>query len=126
MSDRRNVSRQKSLLRGFVYFDNSPSAVECVVRDISETGARLKFQNFPAIADTLELHVPVKGQKFRANVEWHEDGEIGIAFFDASEPSNAAPPAGELFARMNRLEAEIAGLKKLVNRLQQNASHSAA
>ncbi len=122
MIDKRNAARQKSLLRGFVYFGSSPSAFECVVHDISETGARLKFQNPPPTIDTLELHIPIKGQTIRAKVRWHESDEIGIVFMNASNPISAQPTEGELIARVSRLEAEITVLKHLVKRLQQNTA----
>jgi hypothetical protein len=65
MKEQRQAPRQKSFLRGFVYFGNSPSAVDCLVRDISDTGARLKFSGgFPA-ADIIDLHIPIKGHPSR-------------------------------------------------------------
>ncbi len=119
MSERRQASRQKSFLRGLVYFGNSPSAADCVVRDMSDTGARLKFSGPITATDTIELHIPVKGQTLRGKVKWRETDEIGIAFVtDAS-----AQPAHdeELTARVERLEGEIAALKLMIRRLQRPA-----
>lgn len=121
MSDKRGAARQKSLLRGFVYFGNSPSAVECIVRDISETGARLKFQNLPIIADALDLHIPAKGHTLHADVKWYQRDEIGVAFVKASALGDPCAVDGELSERVKRLEVEIAALKQLVRRLQQNS-----
>jgi PilZ domain-containing protein len=122
MSDKRTAVRQKTLLRGFVYFGGSPTAAECVVRDISETGARLKFQNPPTAADTLDLHIPVKGQTIRATLKWAKGDEVGIAFL--AIPTLAGPQAmnDELSDRVNRLEMEIASLKQLIRSLQKTSA----
>jgi len=137
MVERRDALRQKSLLRGIVYFNGGNCAVECIVRDVSETGARLKFQRPPTAANVLDLHIPNKGQRLRANVRWHQNDEIGVAFEStlissesalvSSVPqlSAAAVPTadnGDLAKRVQHLEAEIVALRRLVKRLQQKIS----
>lgn len=118
MAERRQAPRQRSFLRGLVYLGNSPSAVSCLVRDMSDTGARLTFSAPIATTEMLELHIPVKGQRLRGKVKWREADEIGIAF--VSETAVATPPLSddELAMRVARLEGEIAALKQTVKRLQ--------
>lgn len=118
MAERRQASRQKSFLRGLVYLGNSPSAVSCLVRDLSDTGARLTFAEPVAATELLELHIPVKGQTLRGKVKWREADEIGIAF--VSDTGAETPSAGDdqLAVRVARLECEIVALKQLIKRLQ--------
>jgi hypothetical protein len=126
MKEQRQIPRQKSFLRGFVYFGNSPSAVDCLVRDISGTGARLKISGgFPA-ADIIDLHIPIKGQTLHAKVQWREADEIGIAFVSSAASGNADLHDGKLSGRVARLEAEIDALKKLIKRLQKDNANTAA
>ena len=77
----------KSYLRGFVYFGKTGSAVECVVRDISDTGATLKFSGATKVDDIIELHIPIKGRVHRAEVLWREADEIGVGFVQAPTAS---------------------------------------
>lgn len=130
MNEKRGAPRQKSLLRGIVYFGGSPCAVECLVRDVSETGARLKFQLPPAPCDALDLHIPIKGQKLHAHVRWQQNDEIGIAF--TAMPSAAARPPvtpaattsyEDLAERVQRLETELAVLQQLMRKLQQKTAN---
>jgi hypothetical protein len=58
----------KSYLHGFAYFGKAGTAVECVLHDISDSGARIKFLAAPPIVDTIELHIPSKGRVHRARV----------------------------------------------------------
>lgn len=126
MDEHRSTPRQKSLLRGVVYFDGSPCAVECVVREMTDTGARLKFDSIPLPSDSFQLDIPLRGLKLRAFVKWQRDDEMGVSFMAAEEaaapPGTGTVPAGtteELAARVLHLETEIAALHHLVKRLQQ-------
>ena len=122
MSERRKASRQKSFLRGLVYLGNDPAAVDCLVRDISDTGARLTFSAPVAARETLELHIPVKGQMLRGKVKWRENNEIGIAFISDAGVGVQSASDDELEARVKRLEGEIVALKHMIKRLQRAAS----
>jgi PilZ domain len=123
MVEKRSKPRRKSLLHGFVYFDDNPCAVECVVHEVSDAGARLKFDKALAPVDSFELDIPLRGQKLRAEVKWQRDGEIGVVFAEASAESAAAAALqasrDELGMRVMRLETDIAALRRLVRRLQQ-------
>jgi hypothetical protein len=68
MSERRISPRKKSFLRGCIYFNNRRSAADCLIRDISETGARLIFSSTIAMPDMVDLHIPQKEQTLRAHV----------------------------------------------------------
>ena len=124
MAERRHVSRQKSFLRGLVYLGNSPSAVDCLVRDLSDAGARLIFSAPVAVTETIELHIPVKGQTLHAKVKWREGEEIGIIF--VSDGAAATLPVGDdaLAMRVARMEGEINLLKQMIKRLQRAATHT--
>jgi hypothetical protein len=121
MAERRHAPRQKSFLHGFVYCGGNPSAVDCLVRDISDSGARLKFSSGQTPAgDIVDLHIPLKGQTFRGNVRWRQADEIGVAFVSAAVVDTTRSGGAELSDRVDRLEAEMAALKKLIKHLQKN------
>ncbi len=120
MNDRRQSVRQKSLLRGSVYFDGSPCAAECTVRDISETGARLKFAGIPAaLTNALELQIPIKGQSHKCKVMWHAGDEVGVAFLVEGSTSNNTNALEE---RVWALENEIRSLREILKVMQENKS----
>jgi len=77
----------KSYLHGFAYFGKVGTAVDCVVHDISDSGARLKFLAVPPIVETIELHIPSKGLVHRASVIWRAADEIGVNFVESSTAS---------------------------------------
>src|ERR1700681_1779983 len=87
MTERRSVSRQKSFLQGRIFFNNRRTSIACLVRDITEHGAKLKFSSMFATPDVVELYIPNKDETYRAKVQWRNADEIGVGFdFDESSP----------------------------------------
>lgn len=121
MKERRSWSRQKSFLQGRIYFNNRRSTVDCLIRDYSDAGARLKFSEAIAVPEAIELFIPNKEEIHRARVEWRNGNEMGVSFGDEVHAPSIAPDAahqGDLAGRVQRLEAEVATLKRVVNELR--------
>jgi hypothetical protein len=121
MGERRRVTRQKSFLRGCVYFNNRRSAFDCLIRDLSDKGARIIFSDTVSVPDMVDLHIPQKEQTVRARVEWRHGGEVGLAFPDAIRAADGTSDS-ELSARVAKLEGEIASLRRALKRLQREVS----
>lgn len=118
MSERRRSTRQKSFLRGCVYIDRRRGAVDCLIRDISDEGARIIFSDAVSVPDVLELHIPQKEQTLRARVQWRRGHEIGLAFPVPLPARASATPASDLAQRVDQLEVEIASLRRVLRRLK--------
>src|SRR6476619_8232043 len=102
-TERRRIARQKSFLRGMIYFNNRRNVVDCLIRDISPYGARLIFSDAVTTPDQLDVYIPQKEQTLRSHVIWRHGQEVGVAFAQAAQ---MAPPAetSELSERVARLE----------------------
>jgi hypothetical protein len=116
-TERRRIARQKSFLRGMVYFNNRRSVADCLIRDISPFGARLIFSDTITTPDTMDLYIPQKEQTLRSHVIWRVGHEVGVAFPQAVQ-GESAPGSADLAERVTRLEAEIAGIKRLLKKLK--------
>jgi hypothetical protein len=118
--ERRKVTRHKSFLRGMIYFNNRRNVVDCLIRDISPYGARLIFSDAVTTPDSLDLYIPQKEETLRIHVIWRHGQEVGVAF---AQVAQVAPTAetGELSERVARLETEIAGLKRILKKMKNDA-----
>ena len=127
IKDKRKSDRQRLFLRGFIRTPHNDATIDCIVRDVSEAGAKLRFRCPPQIDEVFELHVPAKGQIVQSKVVWVDDCEVGISF-DSIVAVGTAPSSsdGELSVRMARLEDEITALKKTLNRLQKQVDKTEA
>ncbi len=122
MGERRNSRRSKSFLRGFVYVSRERGALACLVRDLSEKGARIIFSDNVTLPDVLELHIPQRKLTLRARVTWRRNDEIGLDFVEgaAAVPAAAQPSAAEVAERVALLETEIASLRSLLKKLKRD------
>jgi hypothetical protein len=117
IAERRQTARQRSFLRGTVYFNNRHSALDCLVRDMTRYGARLVFSGAVTTPDVLDLFIPQKERTLRAHVTWRHGEEIGIAFAQTAVMAQSPEP-GDLAVRVARLELEIAELKRMLKKLK--------
>lgn len=125
-TERRRTARQKSFLRGMIYFNNRRSAVDCLIRDISNFGARVIFSDSIQTPDVVDLYIPQKEQTLRAHVIWRHGTEVGVAFEQASpQPDQAGEAGGDLTERVVRLEAELAAMKRMLKKLKADAGPDA-
>jgi hypothetical protein len=123
MAERRGMPRQKSFLRGCIYFNNRRSVLDCLIRDLTEDGARIIFSHTVNVPDIVELYIPQKEQTLRAYVKWRRGDDLGLDFTNrsaaaAASASSAAAHDGELGKRVAQLEAEVTALKRTVRQLK--------
>lgn len=111
MDEKRSTARVRSFLKGRILFNNHMSSMDCLIRNISATGAKLEIGVAVAIPDVFELFIPQRGDTLRAQLRWRRGEEVGVTF---SEPQAPLDPAAEIMARLKRLEAENARLRQLL------------
>jgi hypothetical protein len=115
--EKRDAPRHKCFLRAFVYFEGRGTAIDCVVRDISDIGARLQFDKPLVLSELLDLYIPIKGQSFHAEKRWKDGDQIGVTFRAATQTKTDDTGADR---RVDRLKEEIADLKKAIKHLRKN------
>jgi hypothetical protein len=124
MNERRINSRLRSFLQGRIYFNQRRSSLDCLVRDLSEDGAKLKVSNSVALPEFVELHIPNKNATYPAKVQWRAGDEIGVAFNLENESPSIVPeaPAVDLAGRVHQLETDMAALQRKFNELREELS----
>src|SRR5262249_27302002 len=114
-SERRQSNRRRSFLRGSVRDLDRGVVVACIIRDISETGAKLRFKSPMQFNGDVELHFSGTNEAVRAKAVWHDHCEVGLAF-DAVIDLGMKANEESLAERVNRLEAELIALKQVIAR----------
>lgn len=79
-NERRGRLRRRALKGGLLRFNRGYGALECVVRDISEGGARLAFGEALAVPSRFELRVGVDGNWRPVTVRWCRGNLVGVSF----------------------------------------------
>jgi uncharacterized small protein (DUF1192 family) len=118
MSERRGLRRAKSFLQGFVYVSRRRGALSCLIRDLSDKGARIIFSDTVTLPDVVDLFIPQRDQTIRARVQWRQNDEIGLAFEAADQTPVVLATATEVMQRVAMLEAEITALRTMLKRMK--------
>jgi PilZ domain len=119
MQERRRAVRQKSFLRGNIQFNNGRNSADCLIRDITTFGARLVCSDAVSTPDVIDVYIPQKEQTFRAHVIWRHGQDMGVAFAHAAAANTADHSLDkDLAARVERLENELAAMKRMMKRLR--------
>lgn len=117
---KRTSPRVRTFLKGRIIFNNRMSTMDCVVRNISSTGAKLQLTEAVTLPDLFELSIPQKGETVRAKLRWRRGEEAGVSFITAAgEPIRAEPQ--DVHERLRELERENARLRQLLAEMQGGA-----
>ena len=115
MLDRRQSARDKVIYGGVAGIGEDGATRDCVVRNISETGASLEFSNgVPPTREQLSLAIARKGRSFLAKIIWWRDNFIGVAFSGETQPEL---PVSDLEERLRKSEAKKRQLQRQINEL---------
>jgi len=58
----------------------------CAVREISETGARLRVDDVMGIPDHFDLIIELDAVEYSCQAVWRRQGEIGVRFLEPPRP----------------------------------------
>jgi hypothetical protein len=80
-AERRTSQRLRTLKGGSILFGLAP-AIDCVVRNLSATGACLAVPNPAAIPEQFDLLIKPELLKRHCRVAWRTADRIGIRFVE--------------------------------------------
>lgn len=83
MEERRSHLRRRVLKGATLEFNRGFGAFECVVRNISDGGARLSFGDALGVPARFDLRVGPDGEWRHAEVRWRGPSDVGVAFVTA-------------------------------------------
>lgn len=118
MQERRKAQRGRTYLGGVVAFNNRCSTLDCLVRNMSQDGAKIEFAGPATIPDEFDITIHQKGHSRRARVTWRRETEAGITFL-LSEAGSVV--SIETARQIRKLEADRETLARRVAHLSEPA-----
>ena len=103
--ERRQPHRRRVCLGGRVRLAAFLPEIDCIVRDVSLGGAKIRVPVTAMLSDGFDLFIPCRNETRRVWIAWRAGATIGIGF-DAT----AAEP-GAVAGRLADSEAEVARLR---------------
>jgi hypothetical protein len=83
--ERRNAVRLRALLSGKVIVGDALYTADCVIVDVSDTGARVRIDPGIPIAPPVSLLFVRDGRLFDVVAAWRRGDEVGVLFRDAHD-----------------------------------------
>ncbi|MXQ10677.1 PilZ domain-containing protein [Microvirga makkahensis] len=124
MNKRRSSNRVRTLLDARVIFNNRFSLIECTVRNLSETGARIAFSHPTEIPPEFELEIPSRKISVKAKAVWSDGKEHGVAFIEGSQGTALGASLPQRIADQGQAESGIS--KSSVEDILNEARHRIA
>lgn len=87
--ENRKSPRRKVLKDGKIVIMNNWSLIDCCVRNLSDTGARLRCDDALSVPEEFRLLIPSDQWIRDAKVVWRRDGCVGVHF---TGEARRAPP----------------------------------
>ena len=79
-AERRTQPRRRVLKGAIIRFNKGYGAFECVVRSLSENGAKLTFGETSAVPAAFELKIAGDERVREARVQWRSADSVGVSF----------------------------------------------
>lgn len=97
VGDTRGSARMRMLKGGMIMFSGRHATIPCVVRDMSNGGARLQVAQVTQVPDTFELLVELDGIEVPCRIAWRKVTEIGVEFLE--QPRRLPPRRVQVVAQ---------------------------
>jgi hypothetical protein len=115
MSERRQSMREKVIYGGIAEIGERGAKRDCVVRNISENGARIEFSDLVLPPrQEMSLTIARKGRSFLAKIIWWRDNFVGIAF---NAEARSGTPVTDLEQRLRNSEKKGRLLQRRIKEL---------
>jgi hypothetical protein len=114
MMDRRQKIRTRVYYGGVIAFNTRSSTMACVVRNFSDFGAKVEFDNTALLPDEVDFVIRRKAFSCLARIVWRSANQAGFAFRNP-KPSSAPIPLDWAL----RLRASERARKDLLRRIEQ-------
>lgn len=79
------VQRRRTLKSAVASYNDQSISMEVVLRDMSDTGAKLKLKENDVLPDSFHLYVELDGINVECEVVWRRGLEIGAKFVSEVE-----------------------------------------
>ena len=114
MIEQRQTLRSRVIYNGVVAFNERRSTIECIVRNFSDDGAKIEFENPALLPDEIDLLIPKKNCTFRAKMVSASSNQAGSTFRSVSRNE---PIALDMARRLRRCEFERRELQSRIAQL---------
>jgi len=117
MIERRTSERSRCLYAGRLAFGKIATQLDCTIRNLSETGARIEVSDALPMPDTFEVQITKRGIAYNGKMLWRHGSEIGVVFKSNSEGEKPTPIPLDQRHQIVHTQATVAALRARIMQL---------
>src|SRR6202044_170295 len=106
MQERRKTARTRSFLEGKILLNDRRSVIDCVIRNLSNTGACLQVTSLVGIPGEFDLQIDHEPASRPCIAVWRAQNRIGIEFRSQLSAGAESGPESTDAARSDRSAAD--------------------
>jgi hypothetical protein len=114
MSERRAAVR-KRVMYGAIAAMPGIGDRKCIVKNLSDVGARVEFSEPANLCDDLAFTVPQTGLSCRARIVWVRENVAGLAF--TSAPASVYQPREDVEQKLEEIHKRVSLMQRGVHDL---------
>ena len=84
MAENRSIPRNRALKTAKIILNKKQSVIDCVIRDLSLTGAKLKMATATTVPSNFELLLVAEDKIVPVRCQWQKGHMVGVAFIGDS------------------------------------------
>jgi hypothetical protein len=110
----------RTFLRAQIIYNNELTVVDCLVKNISASGAKVSVSETVSVPAEFDLCIPQKNKTYHARMVWRDTTMMGVEFVTTETPAKQTEPEIQsdiIEARIRKLEIQNAELKIRVRHL---------
>jgi hypothetical protein len=113
------AERVRTILGARAVFNGGRSSIDCQIRNISNTGARISLAEGLSLPGAFELEVPSRNNTYQVALRWRTKDAAGVQFVDKSavDPAAAAEEIEALRNENALLRRRVADLVRRLTEL---------
>lgn len=113
------AERARTILGARAIFNGGRSAIDCQIRNMSRTGAKIMLSDGLSLPAAFDLEVPTRNKTYRVELRWRSKDAAGVQFLDETEvvPVDPGLATDELHALRNENRILRKRVADLVRRL---------
>jgi hypothetical protein len=115
MPDRRQSVRDRVILSSVASINDRGSTMDCVVRNISEGGLCVEFEETAKLPDEMRMTITQKDCSFFGRMMWRRAGRVGFEF--RTMTAAGLPASTDLDERLRRSEQKKRQLQRRIREL---------
>lgn len=117
MDEHRPSPRVRTFLAGRLIFNQGASSLDCIIRNVSETGAKLEASGSVTVPECCDLLILAKGETRPVRIVWRHEETIGVHFADRDGGAEM-----KLAARLKAARDENTHLREMIQNLVERQS----